>query len=196
MPKKRPLKAKCKPRPFDDDWLELLSFRDFLPRQEFPFVLRRVSGHLYRFAEQGYVCLGTLTHVQDDFPRNCLRILKLFWARNDDAALVAAHLHCRVGSDGRRHFRKINRQKLQRGTSVPPSELLGGMSINWSNGDTYRAARRLKRPVPECASYDGSGQFTYKTVSIPRLQILYASRPKNENELPMAVEILPNRRVS
>jgi hypothetical protein len=119
--------------------------------------------------------------------------MQLFWARNDDAAIVVAHLHRKLGPDGVYRCRKINRRRLQAGEAVPPCELLRGLAASWTNEDTYRASRKLKVLVSEYATYDASGQFLYKSVSIPRLQVMYASRLKKDAELPMAVEILPNR---
>jgi hypothetical protein len=118
----------------------------------------------------------------------------LFWARNDDAAIVVASLHRKIGRGGVSHWQKINRRKLETGNAIPPDELLRGLAAGWTNGDTYRAARKHKSLIREYASYDASGQFLHKIVPIPRLLVFYASRLKNEAELPMAVEIMPDRK--
>jgi hypothetical protein len=121
----RVAKVARKPRPFADDWPVLFSFRDCLPRSEFPFVLRRITGNLYRFADQGYVHLGRRSYVHDGHAATCLRIFQLFWARNDDAAIVVASLHRKIGRGGVSHWQKINRRKLETGNAIPPDELLG-----------------------------------------------------------------------
>jgi hypothetical protein len=193
MPKNRNVKVVRKPRLFVDEWTILFSLRACLPRSEFPFVLRRVTGNLYRFADQGFVHLGPLRDVHDGHAATCLRVLKLFWARNDHAAIVAAHLHRTIGRGGVLRHRRINRRNLQAGIPIPPLVLLRGSATDWSNNVMYRAARRLKTAIPEYASYDATGQFLYKTISLPRLQIMFASRLNNNAELPMAVEILPER---
>jgi len=183
MPRRAIAKIAVKPRPFEDDWDTLFSLPRCLPKNKFPFRLRRVERELYQFANHGYASVRRRGDVKDEHPRNCLRVANVFWTRNEYVARVVTDLQ-----------RTINRRRLEVGKAVPPTELLRGMATGWTNAETYLAARKHRSAIPERATYDGTGQYQYKTVSIPPLEVIYSSRLKKDTELPIAVEILLRRR--
>jgi hypothetical protein len=167
-------------RPFTPrDWARVLKLRVGIPVEQFPFVLKRVGHQLSRLADDVYAVVWDLRYIEDGYPPDTPRVARIFWAKNWQAAKLIGY-----------HHPTIDRARLATGTAIPPPELLEGRAASWSNGDTFRAARKMRTVIAERATYDYKGDFMYKVVGLRALQIYYPSRLKREAELPIGVEVL------
>lgn len=166
------------PRFTDDDWAAILALRQGIPVAEFPFALKKFKRHVFRLADHVYAESHALPDILDGNPVDTLRITTIIWANSDIAASAAGHL-----------VRSVDHESLREHGIVPPSELLGARALSWKNKDTYAAAKRLP-VIAERAQYNGDGEFQFKVVALPPLQVYYASRKKNDKELPFAVVVI------
>jgi hypothetical protein len=170
-------------RDFKGEWRELETIPRRLPIDKFPFRLTQLKGELYTLGNNAYAAVRGMPPeaTNDGLPESVQRVVILFWACDDRAAIAI--------EDGVGY--KPSQGLPARDRTEPPACLLPNEASSWRLKDIYRAARAQRVGVPICGLFSLTG-FRARVVNLrrPWAEVYYPS-PKNfPLELPYAIVLI------
>jgi len=123
---------------FAGEWKKLVAFRRFQTLASFPYLLRPIRGDLRGMGMGAYCLVRRDRDWTRKDSRRLERVMMIFWAANDEWAEAVAE------------FRRYDQVSDATVDFEAPMELLPKGARDWTNAETYRAARSDRRnAIPE-----------------------------------------------